>query len=107
MNSDDMQTLDDLRKQREAIEAQIKAKEAAMIDGVIQQVRQLVRAHNLTPAQVFGSAAASAGRAKAGGRVYQYRDDKGNKWTGGRGRVPDWVKAIRDAGGDLEKFRVA
>jgi DNA-binding protein H-NS len=97
--------LDDLKAQQAAIAAKIKSQEAAMLGGVINQVRGLIKQYGLTQAQVFGGAA-PRGAGKASSKVFKYRDDKGNKWSGGRGRVPDWVKAVKAAGGDIEKYRV-
>ena len=38
--------------------------------------------------------------------VVRYRDENGNTWHGGKGPNPKWVKAIKDAGGNIEKYRV-
>jgi len=37
----------------------------------------------------------------------KYSDGNANTWNGGRGKRPKWVKDIIDAGGDIEKYRVA
>ena len=34
------------------------------------------------------------------------RFERGEGWTGGRGPTPKWVKDVKDAGGDIEKYRV-
>lgn len=36
---------------------------------------------------------------------FRHPNDAGLTWTG-RGRLPAWLKEIKDAGGDIEKFRV-
>jgi DNA-binding protein H-NS len=97
-------TIAELQAQMAAIEAQIKAKKNAARDGAIAKARELVKEYGLTAAQVFGSpSAAKSGKSP---KIFKYADGKGNKWSGGRGRVPDWVKAIKDAGGDIEKYRI-
>ena len=102
MNAD-KQALDALKAQKAQIDAQIKAQEAAMLDGVIAQVRNTVREFGLTAAQIFGAGRTSVAKK---GKTVAYRDGNGNTWSGGRGRVPDWVKSVKAAGGDIEKFRV-
>ncbi len=98
-------TIAELQAQMAAIEAQIKAKKNAARDGAIAKARELVREYGLTASQVFGSV--SAVKSGKSPKVFKYADGNGNKWTGGRGRVPDWVKAVQAGGGDIEKFRVA
>jgi DNA-binding protein H-NS len=94
----------EMKAQIAAIEAQIKAKQNAARDGAIAKAREIIREFGLTQAQVFGSgAAAKSGKSP---KVFKYVNGK-DKWTGGRGRVPDWVKAIQAAGGNIEKYRVA
>jgi DNA-binding protein H-NS len=100
--STDKQALEALRAKKAEIDAQIKAQETAMLDGVIAQVRATIREFGLTSSQLFG-AGRSAGAKK--GKTVAYRDANGNTWSGGRGRVPDWVKAVRSSGGDMEKYR--
>jgi DNA-binding protein H-NS len=101
--STDKQALDALRAKKAEIDAQIKAQESAMLEGVIAQVRGTIREFGLTAAQLFGT---GRGTAAKKGKTVAYRDNNGNTWSGGRGRVPDWVKALKAAGGDIEKFRV-
>lgn len=38
--------------------------------------------------------------------IVKYRDENGNTWHGGKGPNPKWVKAIKEAGGDIEKYLV-
>jgi DNA-binding protein H-NS len=35
----------------------------------------------------------------------KYRDGNGNTWTG-RGRKPQWIQDLLDAGEDIERYRV-
>jgi RNA-directed DNA polymerase len=37
----------------------------------------------------------------------KYRDAHGNEWSGGRGRRPQWVIAVLEAGEDIENYRIA
>jgi len=36
---------------------------------------------------------------------FKYKDNNGNTWTG-RGRKPQWVRELIDAGEDIERYRV-
>jgi DNA-binding protein H-NS len=86
-----MTTLNELIKQREAIEAQIEAARKAENADAIAKVKALVAEHGLTAQDIFGGAKRGA---KAGARAAvapKYRDPAtGATWTG-RGKAPKWI----------------
>ncbi len=106
IDNQQIKALDDLRAQRAALESKIKADEANLRAGVITQLRKHIADYGITQQQLFGGGAGPRTTAKAGKSVPKYRDPAGNTWSGGRGRVPEWVKAIRASGGDIEKFKI-
>jgi len=78
------------------------------------ELKQGIEDYGFTALELFGKAASNPpkpkAKAKAGKRapsVVKYKDENGNTWGGGKGPVPQWIKDIRDAKGDIEKFRVA
>ena len=96
------------------IETQIAPLRAALRDSVLAVAKQQAAQYGFTPQELFGAAAlpsakpkAKASTAKRGPAVVKYKDEQGNTWGGGKGPRPAWVKAIQDANGDIEKYRVA
>lgn len=80
----------------------------------LAELKQDIANYGFTAVELFGEAAPNTAKPKAkanpGKRppsVVKYKDDNGNKWGGGKGPVPQWIKDIRDAKGDIEKYRVA
>ncbi len=58
--------------------------------------------------ELFGASHSSKPNTKSDNRgpaIVKYKDDHGNTWGGGKGPRPSWVKAVQEAGGDLEKYR--
>lgn len=78
------------------------------------ELKKDVADYGFTAVEIFGEAAlplakpnAKAKFTKRSPSIVKYKDDKGNTWGGGKGPRPAWVKVIQDAGGDMEKYRVA
>lgn len=80
------------------------------------ELKKDIEDYGFTAVELFGEVALAPSKprakAKAGKRavlsIVKYKDDNGNTWGGGKGPVPNWVKAIQGAkGGDIEKYRVA
>ncbi len=85
----------ELLKQREALEQAIATARAQELAEAIGKARELVAEFGLTVQDVFPagrSAAKSAGKSSAGGKVApKYRDPAtGQTWTG-RGKAPKWI----------------
>ena len=95
-----MASYDDLIKQREVLDQQIKEARQRELQGAITQVRDLIAKHGLSEKDVFPS-----GRGRRAGTVGKvapkYRDPAtGNTWTG-RGKPPLWI-----AGKDRTKYLI-
>lgn len=82
--------IENLLQQKEQLERQIEEIRQQERSKVIEQVKNLVLAHNLTEKDVFASKS-KFGKAKA-----KYRDPAtGKTWTG-RGRNPTWFDSARE-----------
>jgi DNA-binding protein H-NS len=89
-----------LKAQQAALDAQIADTKARVLKDVIAQTRFTIAEFGLTAKQLFPKSAAKA-------KTVAYRDSKGNTWAGGRGRVPNWVKEVKAANDDIERYRCA
>ena len=98
-----MSTLQDLISQRDALDAAIKAQQAAAHADAVAAARKFCEEHGLTQADVFPAKARTP--APASKIAVKYRDDKGNTWTG-RGVKPRWLTNALANGATQEQFRV-
>ena len=93
------------------VEAQLDAIRAANRDAKLVELKKQIADYGFTAIDVFGNIATPSKPKKTKKTktelVVRYRDENGNTWHGGKGPNPKWVKAIKDAGGDIEKYRVA
>lgn len=78
------------------------------------ELKQEITNYGFTAIELFGEAASNTAKPKAkakpGNRalsIVKYKDENGNTWGGGKGPVPQWIKDIRSAKGDIEKYRAA
>lgn len=97
-----MTTLNELIKQREALEAQIAAARKAETADAVAKVRALVAEFGLTAQDVFGGAKRGPKASGSRGAVApKYRDPAtGATWTG-RGKASKWID-----GQDRSKFAI-
>lgn len=103
-----MSTLSEIRAQIEALKKQEQAIVTQEKNRIIAAIRQQIRDFGITAAELgLDSSRATGARrsSRAADRVVRYRrgDDT---WSGGRGRKPQWVQQVIDAGEDIEKYRV-
>ena len=93
------------------VEAQLAAIRAANRDAKLVELKKQIADYGFTAIEVFGTIATPSKPRKSAkaktALVVRYRDENGNTWHGGKGPNPKWVKAIKDAGGDIEKYRIA
>ena len=92
------------------VEAQLAAIRAANRDAKLIEIKKQIADYGFSAADVFGAIPAQS-KSKKAPKVktelaVKYRDENGNTWHGGKGPNPKWVKAIKDAGGNIEKYRV-
>ena len=119
---------DDNATQLEKLEADQKKAAAALVEAnaklasfrtanrgpKLAELKKDIANYGFTAVELFGVAASNTAKpkekSKSGKRalsVVKYKDENGNTWGGGKGPVPQWIKDIRDAKGDIEKYRVA
>ena len=92
------------------VEAQLAAIRAANRDAKLVELKKQIADYGFTAIDVFGNIATPSKPKKTKkaktALVVRYRDENGNTWHGGKGPNPKWVKAIKDSGGNIEKYRV-
>lgn len=79
----------------------------------LAELKEQVANYGFTAADIFGEAAHAPATAKpktkapsGKAKTIAYDDKQGNTWGGGKGPRPGWIKAIQEAGGDIEKYRI-
>ena len=92
------------------VETQLAAIRAANRDAKLVELKKQIADYGFTAIDVFGNIATPSKPKKTKKTktelVVRYRDENGNTWHGGKGPNPKWVKAIKDSGGNIEKYRV-
>ena len=92
------------------VEAQLAAIRAANRDAKLVELKKQIADYGFTAIDVFGNIATPSKPKKTKKTktelVVRYRDENGNTWHGGKGPNPKRVKAIKDSGGNIEKYRV-
>ena len=95
----------ELTRQADEIKAQEKS-------NVIAELRQKIELYSITardlrldiPSQTSREPRrAGEGKEKP---APKYRNEKGETWSGGRGRKPQWVQDILNNDGDIEEYRI-
>jgi DNA-binding protein H-NS len=94
--------------QAQIAQLQLKAEQLRLQEKnqIIAEIKSKMKTHGLTVADLGLGASGKTGVKNKASKTIKYRDSQGNTWSGGRGRKPDWVKAILAAGQDIEKFAV-
>lgn len=91
------------------LDDQIKSIRAELRSSKLAEAKKQAADYGFTATELFGISVANAAKPKvkrSEAKTVRYRDENGNTWGGGKGPRPAWVKAIKDAGGDIEKYRV-
>ena len=93
------------------VEAQLAAIRAANRDAKLVELKKQIADYGFTAIDLFGATAIPSKPKKAAKakteQVVKYRDEQGNTWSGGKGPHPKWIKALKEAGVDIEKYRVS
>ena len=99
-----MADIQELLRQREELERQIKQMQSSVRSDALAQIKELMSQHNLTTADL--TVAGKKG-AKGGGTVApKYRDpESGSTWSG-RGLKPKWVTAALESGKSLDDLAI-
>lgn len=105
-----MPSITEIRAQIQALQKQEKDILLKEKDAVISQIKKQIVEYSLTASSLgFSAKKASFGQktktASSVGKLVKYK--KGEEtWSGGRGPKPKWVKALMDAGENIEKYKV-
>jgi len=104
-----MATYAELQEQIKKLQVEAEKVRATEIESVLADVKSKIAQYGLTAEQLGIStttkkATKKAPTSKDATVMYKKGDQT---WSGAsRGRKPDWVKEILDAGGDIEQYRV-
>lgn len=90
---------------RDAVEAEIKARQSEEKAKAKKQIVELARAFNLSVEDVLSKTKGSQGVRKPVEAKYRHPQDSSLTWTG-RGRKPSWVQALLDQGKSLESLQI-
>lgn len=104
-----MSTYAELQAQIKKLQEQAEQVKAKELETVIADIRKKIAEYELTAEQLgFTSATSKKGTKKAAAKDSTVMYKNGDlTWSGAtRGRKPDWVKEILEAGGDIEEYRV-
>lgn len=109
-----MSSLEELKAQIAELQRQAEEVRSREKYGVIEQIKEQIALYNLTPRDLGFNVSSLPlkelrfeHRAEKTKPVPKYRDEHGNEWSGGRGRKPQWVIALQEAGVDIEQYRIA
>lgn len=102
-----MATIQELVRQREELDRQIRQLQDSTRNEAISTIRSLMSEHGITVEELSRGGRKSGGEGKAGSTVApKYRDPAtGKTWTG-RGLKPKWVKEALDSGKSLEDLTI-
>lgn len=88
----DMETLSDLIKQREELEAKIRQVRQEQTAEAIATARKLIAEYDLTESDLFGASRRRGVAAGVSKVAPKYRNaETGETWTG-RGKPPRWIQ---------------
>lgn len=103
-----MPTYIEIQKQIEQLRAQGEQVRLSELASVISDVKAKIKQFGLSAKDLGLTGGRSSGPAarSSSKSTPMFRNKDGLTWSGGRGRKPDWVKAILNAGGSVEEFRI-
>ena len=103
-----MSTYAELQAQIKKLQEQAEQVKNKEIETVVADIKQKISEYGLTAEQLGLATATRKGKGNKGAAKGAVMYKNGElTWSGAvRGRKPDWVKEILDAGGDIEQYRV-
>ena len=103
-----MTTYAELQAQIKMLQEQAEQVKAKELETVVADIKKKISEYGLTAEQLGFSSATGKTSKKTATKESTVMYKKGDQtWSGAtRGRKPDWVKEILEAGGDIEEYRV-
>ena len=102
----------DLKAQIKALEEQSEAARLEELETVIADMKLKIEEYGISASELGFTVTAPKGslsKAIAAATTKaeaKYKNDAGETWSGGRGRKPEWVKKITEAGGNIEDYLI-
>ena len=97
--------IDQLRKEADALERQVKqAVEEEKLES-IAEIRRMMNAKGVTLEDLANPPKVKIARKKPGTMPAKYRDASGNEWSG-KGPAPLWIRRAEDAGQKRDFFLI-
>lgn len=94
----------DLMNQAQKLIEEAEKLKQKEIEKVIAEIRETMASYGLTARDIAGAEAKTRKRkAKAAAK---YRGPNGELWSGGRGRKPQWVIELLEAGKSIENYKI-
>ncbi|MFC0168761.1 H-NS family nucleoid-associated regulatory protein [Pseudoduganella danionis] len=103
-----MSTYAELQAQIKKLQEQAEQVKAKELETVIAEIKKKISEYDLTAEQLGFASTSKKTTKKATAKDSTVMYKNGDlTWSGAtRGRKPDWVKEILEAGGDIEEYRV-
>ena len=103
-----MATYAEIQLQIQKLQEQAEELKAQELAGVISDIKKKIAEYDLSAKDLGFASESKKTTKKAAAKETVVMYQKGDQtWSGAvRGRKPDWVKEILDAGGDIEQYRV-
>lgn len=109
-----MATLQELIAEKERIEREIQARQSAARESALAEIRSIMAAHGLSPADIGGAAPRRAPRGAGNGHTTKgskvaakFRHPQTGETWSGRGLQPRWMRSAIEQGAKAEDFAVA
>jgi len=98
-----MATYAELKAQAEALMVQAEQVRKQELATVVLGLKATMKEHGITPEDLGAVARKTGARVKAPAK---YKGPRGESWSGGSGRKPEWVRALQADGKDIEAYRI-
>ena len=105
-----MSTYAELKAQADALNAQAELARQTERMAAIAKCREFITEFDLAMSELgfkAGKQAKEKRKQSAGTfAVAKYKGPNGELWAGGKGRKPNWLKALTESGGNPEEYRI-
>jgi DNA-binding protein H-NS len=113
-------SLGELKKLNSAIEKEMQGRQKQQRNKAMEEIKSVAAKYGMKLSEVIGGVGAVGGAvetkkirksadksaAKAKTILYRHPENSALTWSGGRGRVPQWVKDWKVSGRNIEEARI-